>query len=76
MKSETDIQRELFNIKRMLAEMRTNSNIDSTETDMLYGAEQALSWVIGGFRSPTEVEEIIREAADMSFNSTKEMENK
>jgi hypothetical protein len=57
--TELEVARELKSVRRLLAEYRANGEND----EMLYGAQQALVWVLGRGLSPSRLEEVIHEVA-------------
>jgi hypothetical protein len=59
MKSELEVQRELHSIRALLKPARDRGEYHA----MLYGAQQALGWVLDQLQSPTELEKTIREVA-------------
>jgi hypothetical protein len=61
MKTETEIEQELLEVRRLLAKRR---DAGSEDTDMLYGAQQALGWVIEKLKSPSKLETTIERVAD------------
>lgn len=60
MKTELEIRRELRAVRAMLEAKRVAG---SEDTDTLYGAQQALGWMLGELRSPTELEAAVHAAA-------------
>lgn len=55
MKTELDIARELKRVREQLAQWRANGWDD----DLLYGAQQALIWMLGRGTPPSELEAVI-----------------
>jgi hypothetical protein len=62
MRSETEIRRELKRVRHLLKEMRDAGQQD--ETDLLYGAQQTLCWILKDGRSPSDVEQLIHKLAE------------
>lgn len=60
MKTELEMRRELKSVRSLLAENRRNG----IDIDILYGAQQALAWIIEEARSPSELESVIRQIAE------------
>jgi hypothetical protein len=60
MTTEIEIVRELKRVRELLAAYRANGDNE----DMLYGAQQALVWVLGRGISPSELEQAIQEIAE------------
>lgn len=60
MKTKTEIEIETLKVRAMLEAARSRGDED---TDMLYGAQQALGWVLGELRSPTDLEDFVRTTA-------------
>jgi hypothetical protein len=56
MKTELEVRRELRAVRAMLKAKR---DAGSEDTETLYSAQQALGWVLGELRSPTELESAI-----------------
>lgn len=54
-RTELEVVRELKKVRRLLAECRAKGENE----DMLYSAQQALSWMLRRGMSPTELEETI-----------------
>jgi hypothetical protein len=60
MRTEQEIRQELKAVRDHLEKYRAN---ECDDTEMLYGAQQALGWVLNELRAPSEVEDIIHSAA-------------
>lgn len=60
MRTLDEIEKELLEVRALLKKRRDDG---SEDTDMLYGAQQALGWVIEKLRSPSEVEKAIERVA-------------
>ena len=64
MKNEIDIRRELREVRRLLAKARAEARVDDdADIDMLYGAQQALGWVLEELGSPSDLDREIRKIA-------------
>lgn len=60
MRTETEIEKELREVRRLLKTCRDGGD----DEDMLYGAQQALGWVIEKLQSPSEFEVTIKHIAE------------
>ena len=60
MRTEQEIRQELKAARDHLEKYQAN---ECDDTEMLYGAQQALGWVLSKAKAPSEVEEIIQSAA-------------
>lgn len=60
MKTELDVRRELKEVRSLLEGARRSGREDA---DMLYGAQQALGWVLDQLRSPSDMEKCILDVA-------------
>lgn len=58
MRTKNEIERELRAVRKRLSEIRAAG---SEDTDTLYGAQQALGWVLGELSSPTQLELLIEQ---------------
>ena len=58
MKTEAEIRQELQEVRKRLAKIRA---VGSDDTETLYGAQQALGWVLGELGSPSDLERIIEQ---------------
>lgn len=58
-RTELEVARELKSVRKMLAKWRKAGE----DEDLLYGAQQALLWVLKRGMSPTELEGAIQELA-------------
>ena len=59
MRTEQEIRQELKAVRGHLEKYRAN---ECDDIQMLYGAQQALGWVLNEAKAPSEVEEIIQSA--------------
>ena len=57
MKTESEIRLELNEVRQLLSKLRANGLHD--DIDMLYGAQQALGWILGELEPPSEMEKMI-----------------
>jgi hypothetical protein len=57
MKTEVEIREELARIRILFQQARDQGD----DTNILYGAQQALGWTLDELQSPTELEATIRE---------------
>ena len=62
MKSRNDIIVELVKVRGQLAKLRNDSEDDNT--DMLYGAQQALVWMLEDGMSPSSLHDLIQDLAE------------
>ena len=61
-KSMSDVTIELVKVRELLATLRKESGEDNTE--MLYGAQQALAWMLNEGDPPSRLWAIIEEIAE------------
>jgi hypothetical protein len=68
MRQELEVAKELKRVRDLLKEYRANK----WDEDMLYGAQQALVWVMEQGISPSELEETIQFVAEYLENQNAE----
>ena len=61
MKTQAKIERELVKVRDLLKQCRDSGS----DEDMLYGAQQALGWVLGQLQSPSKLAELIEDTAEV-----------
>jgi len=59
MRTRTEIEKELIEVRKILKDIRECGG----DSNFQYGAQQALVWILGEARSPSEVEELLIEIA-------------
>lgn len=74
-RTELEVTRELKNVRKLLAEYRARGEDYEGATNILYGAQQALIWLLYKGDSPTRLEEIIREAEEIIQDMAAELEH-
>lgn len=62
MKTKNDVIVELIKVRGQLAKLRNDSGED--ETSMLYGAQQALVWMVNEGMSPSELHDVIHDLSE------------
>jgi hypothetical protein len=62
MKPRSELEIELVLVRGMLARLRQESGEDGT--GILYGAQQALVWILEDKMSPSKLQDLIEEVAD------------
>jgi hypothetical protein len=58
-KTELEVRRELREVRKLLKALRA----EGEDVDMMYGAQQALIWLLGDGKKPSELEKMIHELA-------------
>lgn len=56
MKTKAEVEQQLREVRAILEADRARG---SKDTDMMYGAQQALGWVLGELKAPAEMEKFI-----------------
>jgi hypothetical protein len=62
MRSRAEITVELVKVRAILAKLRSDDGEDST--DMMYGAQQALAWLVEKAMSPSDLHDVISDLAE------------
>ena len=66
MRTEAEIREELSEVRRLRREAIEACDEDSSA--VLYSAQQALGWVLGELKSPSDLGMLLREVAGYSLN--------
>ena len=64
MRSRAEITVELVKVRAILAKLRSDDHGDEDSTDMMYGAQQALAWLVEKAMSPSDLHDVISDLAE------------
>ena len=64
-KTKAEIEVELVKVRGLLARLRARADVDEDDTSMLYGAQQALIWMLGRGGSPSDLQDLIEDLAEV-----------